>query len=252
MKLGLLSDIHGNWEALSAVLDKLDGEGKVDRLINCGDIAGYGPDPDICIAELSERTLTSIKGNHDAALLGELALDFFNAKAERALRWARKRMGDEAKKFIEGLPVKKYLEENEIALVHGSFVNPLTHYITRKAEAFRSYQRAENEFKLQLFGHTHIPTLYEIDGRNVENYEIMAGSVFSLAEDKKYLLNPGSVGQPRDGNWKASFAVLELGTDGLPGSVRFFRTEYLAEATRQKIIDAGLPRELGDRLLRGR
>ncbi len=252
MKLGLISDVHGNWEALNAVLDQLGGEELLDGLFNCGDLVGYGPEPGRCIGELAERDLTSVKGNHDAGLLGELGLDFFNGKAERALRWTRKELDDEDKKFIEKLPVKRYLDENGIALVHGSFVNPLTHYIMRKADAFRSYQRAQEASTLQLFGHTHIPSLYEIDGRDVKSYEINDGFEFSFDRDHKYLLNPGSVGQPRDGNWKASFAVLELGSEGLPESVVFHRTEYQAEKAREKIINAGLPTELGDRLLQGR
>jgi len=251
MKLGLVSDIHGNWKAFEVVLAVLIEEEKVDRLLNCGDVVGYGPDPNQCIDALIRPSVLSVRGNHDAGLLGDLSLDFFNAEARDALNWTRKNLSARNKDFLAEIPEERYREEFDLAMVHGSFVNPLVQYIRGKRDAYQSLRRSNSDFKLQIFGHTHLPAFYEVDGRDVNCYEVEAGAVFELSGDKRYLVNPGSVGQPRDGNWKTSFAVLNVDESGEPKRLRFYRKEYPAEKTRQEIIDAGLPRRLGDRLLQG-
>ncbi|MBS3765407.1 metallophosphoesterase family protein [Candidatus Bipolaricaulota bacterium] len=252
MKVGLISDVHGNWEALNVVLKRLQDEEGVDEVFCGGDIVGYGPEPNKCVSELGSASPISVKGNHDAGLVGELQLDFFNRAGLAALKWTKDEITKQNRAFLEQLPQKRFLSRERISLLHGSSVNPLTHYITRKVDAYRSFQRSEEEFDLQIFGHTHLPVVYEIAGEDVEEYRIQGSQSFSFEPNKKYLINPGSVGQPRDGNWKTSFAVLDLTGDMFPEQVTFYRREYPAEETRQKIIDAELPSELGNRLLHGR
>ena len=252
MKLGLISDVHGNWQALKVALDLFREQEKVDKLLNCGDVVGYGPEPGRCVEAMVDFPAISVRGNHDAGLLGDLGLDFFNDAAKEALNWTRDKLNSRNQGYLDGLPEERYLEEFDVSMVHGSSVNPLTHYIAGKREAFQSLRKAGSDFNLQIFGHTHLPALYEVNDNNVKQYETGAGREFTFEAGKQYLVNPGGVGQPRDGNWKTSFAVLELGDKREPQKVKFYRKEYPAELTRQKILDAGLPKRLGDRLLRGR
>lgn len=252
MKIGLISDVHGNWEALKVALHKLTCEKGVDKIYCSGDIIGYGPSPNRCVAELRKQSLVAVRGNHDAGLVGDLGLDFFNSMGYEAIKWTRKKLAEKNRQFIEDLPVKQYMEDERITLVHGSCVTPLTHYIMGQVDAFRSYQARDDDYYLQIYGHTHLPAVYEIDGDEVNEERFFRPGDYQLDPDRRYLVNPGSVGQPRDGNWKTSFAVLELDDGSVPRSVEFCREEYPAEKTRQKIIDAGLPRRLGERILEGR
>lgn len=252
MKFGIISDVHGNLEALRVALETLTRELEVDKLFFCGDLVGYGPEPNACIDALREELDAGIKGNHDAAVVGELGVNFFNRAGSKALKWTKREITKDNKAYLEELPVQSYLPEEGISLVHGSSADSLTHYITRKADAIRSTRLAEKDFAVQLFGHTHLPVVYEIANENVNEYRIQGGKSFNLNPHRKYLINPGSVGQPRDGNWKTSFAMLELNDNLVPQNVNFFREEYPAEKTRQKILDANLPKQLGDRLLEGR
>ncbi|MCF7876674.1 metallophosphoesterase family protein, partial [Candidatus Bipolaricaulota bacterium] len=210
MKLGLISDVHGNWEALQVALDRLSNEQKVDKLLFCGDLVGYGPEPNKCVSKLNSASVICIKGNHDAGLVGELPVDFFNQLGLAGIKWTKKEITAENKGYLKELSTKKYLPEEKISMVHGSSVSPLTQYITQKVEAFRSFQRDKNDFSLQIFGHTHLPVVYEIANEDVKENKVQGGESFKLDSDRRYLINPGSVGQPRDGNWKTSFAMLEL------------------------------------------
>jgi len=251
MKIGLVSDIHSNWEALKVVLDRLEEE-KVDKLFCSGDIIGYGPDPNKCVNALLNQSVIGVKGNHDAGLVGKLGLDFFNEFGYQAIKWTEREVTDRNRKFLEELPVTQFFPDESISLVHGSGVSPLTHYIFREIDAFRSLQATDEDFFVQIYGHTHLPAIYEIEGDNVVGYRVTKPDEFIFDDNKTYLVNPGSVGQPRDRNWKTSFAILIYNDNGTPEKVRFFREEYPVEKTRQKIIDEGLPKELGDRLLEGR
>jgi len=251
MKIGLISDIHSNWEALEVVLDKLEAE-EVDKIFSSGDVIGYGPDPNKCVNAFLENSIVSVKGNHDAGLVGKLGLDFFNNLGYEAINWTKDRITQSNMEFIGALPITKFFPDENICLLHGSSASPLTHYILRKMDAFRSFQARENDFSLQIYGHTHLPVVYEIHDDDVIEHRVFNPEEFQFDRGKTYLVNPGSVGQPRDGNWKSSFAILELTEKGLLDKVRFFREEYPVEETRQKIIDAGLPKRLGDRLLEGR
>lgn len=252
MKYGLISDVHGNWEALQLVLKQLRNQEEVDKLWFTGDLVGYGPSPNKCVSALADFPATAVMGNHDAGVVGDLDMDFFNRTAREALKWTKTELKGENRGFVAGLSREVYRSQEEISLVHGSSANPLTHYITSKADAYRSLRSSDENFKLQVFGHTHLPIIYECEGNNVTKCQVEEGDEFTLKNEKRYLINPGSVGQPRDGNWKASYAVLKLNDDLTPGKVQFHRAEYPAEKVRGKIIDAGLPKELGDRLLQGR
>ncbi|MFP3953217.1 MAG: metallophosphoesterase family protein [Candidatus Acetothermia bacterium] len=252
VKIGLISDVHSNWEALSVALDTLKSEEEVDELFFSGDLIGYGPDPNRCVGAVREASAVAVKGNHDAGLVGDLDIGFFNQWGIDAINWTRDNITDSHFRFIADLPETRFFSDKRISLLHGSSVDPLTKYILRKVDAYNSYQATDDDFFLQAYGHTHMPAVYEIEKDDVNEQRMFNPGEFELDGNRHYLVNPGSVGQPRDGNWKTSFAVLDVGEDGLPERVRFFREEYDAEGTRGKISDAGLPKELGDRLLTGR
>lgn len=252
MKIGLISDVHSNWDALSVTLDKLTEEENVDKIYLSGDLIGYGPEPNRCVEAIKEINCVGVKGNHDAGLVGDLNIGFFNQWGVSAIEWTKEKIDSSNLKFIDRLPVSRYFSDEKISLVHGSFVEPLTKYIMSKRDAYNSYRARDEDFYLQVYGHTHLPAVYEIDGDEVHEDRMFSPGEYEFDEKKNYLVNPGSVGQPRDGSWKTSFAVLNLGESGLPGKVEFFREEYPVEETRGKILDAGLPKKLGDRLLEGR
>ncbi len=251
-KIGLISDVHSNWDALSVALDKLKSEENVDELFLSGDLIGYGPDPNKCVDAIREASAVAVKGNHDAGLVGDLEIGFFNQWGIDAINWTRDNIADPNFNFIADMPETRFFSDKRISLLHGSSVAPLTKYILRKVDAYNSYQAREEDFFLQVYGHTHLPALYEIEDDDVNEHRMFSPEEFEFNRDNHYLVNPGSVGQPRDGNWKTSFAVLELDDNETPRKVKFFREEYPAEKVRQKIIDEGLPKELGDRLLEGR
>lgn len=251
LRIGVLSDIHGNLEALNVALEALHQEG-IREMVCCGDIVGYGPNPNECIELLKQRRIRCVQGNHDAAALGRADTARLNKAARRAIAWTQKRLSRETRSFLEGWPTVDRVEVEglSISLVHGSPADPLWGYILRRRDAYLGFRLSEGKPFLQLFGHTHLPGLFVLEGEEVRREAIQGEHSLSLEEDKRYLLNPGSVGQPRDGDWRASLCLLEFED---PGSchIRFRRLEYNVEKARQKILRAALPSELGTRLLSG-
>ena len=251
MRIGIVSDIHGNLEALTVVLRNLDEEG-IDALVCCGDTVGYGPDPNKCIEVLKQHPVRCVRGNHDAASLLQTELTRFSKAGRRAVRWTHKQLSAESRSYLDQLPSVEQLDMGGIStsLVHGSPADPLWGYILRRRDAYLGFRLSEGKPYLQLFGHTHLPSLFALQGNDVVRESVQGECRLLPQEERRYLLNPGSVGQPRDGDWRASFCVLELEDPEL-WRVRFHRLEYDAEKTRQKILHAGLPEELGTRLLTG-
>ena len=251
MKIGVLSDIHSNLEALTAALEALDGEG-VDEILCCGDIVGYGPQPNECIELLKQHHVIAVQGNHDAATLFRKELSRLNKAARRAINWTRKRLSMGSRAFLAQLATIRRIElgGRPISLVHGSPVDPLWGYILRQRDAYLAFRLDQHESYLQLFGHTHIPALFALKGDEILHEPIREDRWLRLEGEQRYLINPGSVGQPRDGDWRASICILELERSG-SWRVRFRRLEYDVERTRREIQHAGLPEELGNRLLSG-
>lgn len=244
MKIGVVSDIHGNLEALNAAVDFL--EDRVDFLISLGDVVGYGPDPENCIDIISAKTSLMLRGNHEEALLKQ---DFSRLKedARVSLEWTAEHL---KKSYIEQFaqyPMEAVKEE--IFFAHASVSNPLHKYIFTK-------KNAEEEFPLLkkricFIGHTHIPGGFEQDmnsGKVETIYPDFSGCLnIELKDSSRYIINAGSVGQPRDG---FPFAcILIYGTD--EKIVSLHRIEYPAETTRKKIIEAGLPSVLAKRVMQG-
>lgn len=248
MKIGILSDIHSNLEALQVSFKLLHKEG-IKEFICCGDLVGYGPNPNKCIELLRDNRVRCVKGNHDAAVLGQVDLGKLNNLGRQAVRWTRKKLTTENRSYLQHLPTSDQLQNHSISILHGSSTDPLWGYILRHRDAYLSFRMQEKDFHLQIFGHTHLPSVYAFQESNVRRENISEMERISLGTEKRYLINPGSVGQPRDEDWRTSLSILNLGNEDW---VEFHRLEYEVEKTRQKILSTSLPMELGNRLLSGK
>ena len=236
MRVAVLSDIHANLVALDAVLAAV---GTVDAVWHLGDVVGYGPDPDGVIDRLSSIGAVGVAGNHDLAALGGSEIDWFNPDARAAMEWTRARIGADARAWLGRLPQTR--REGNLTLVHGSPRDPVWEYVTSLPVARANLAALETPFGLH--GHTHHPMAWaERDGR-IDAIAPGPGSTFRL-DGGSALLNPGSVGQPRDGDVTASW--LEIDTEA--GLATWRRVPYDIEAVRTAMLDAGLPARLADRL----
>ena len=236
MRVAVLSDIHANLVALDAVLTAV---GTVDAVWHLGDVVGYGPDPDGVVARLQAIGAVGVAGNHDLAALGGREIDWFNPEAKSAMEWTRSRIDDASRAWLASLPTTH--RDGDLTLVHGSPRDPVWEYITSIPVARANLAALETRFGLH--GHTHLPMAWaERDGR-LDAITPGPGSTFRL-DGQPALLNPGSVGQPRDGDPSASW--LEIDTDGAIATWR--RASYDIAAVQTAMLDAGLPGRLAERL----
>lgn len=243
MRIAVLSDIHSNLVALDAVLASL---GSVDTVWVLGDVVGYGPEPDAVVDRLVAIGAVAVTGNHDAAAVGAADVAWFNPDARAAIEWTRRRMTATTRAWLAELPPT--LVEPPAALVHGSFREPLWEYITSGAEARASLRLLGDEsLTLGLHGHTHLPVLWRLSGDELELIRVEDGSRIEL-DERLVLANPGSVGQPRDGDPRASYLVYD--TDR--AELVWHRVAYDVGATQAAMRRAGLPRWLVERLAVGR
>jgi len=238
MKVIIISDIHGNLEALNKVLeyiDKLEGE---KRVVCLGDIVGYGPDPAECFKIVESLTDNICLGNHEDAVL-DTDYDYqITTPARDAIRWTREILDEEIKETIKKLPLS--IEEENILYVHASPDDPmLWKYISNTGNAYSSL--IEMKHSLCFVGHSHIPGIYSY--RSLQRNSIKA----TLSKDDKTIVNVGSVGQPRDGSPMLSFAVF----DDDNWDVKIVRLEYDYYKTMAKIEKANLPHFLAERLAKG-
>jgi diadenosine tetraphosphatase ApaH/serine/threonine PP2A family protein phosphatase len=239
MRIALLSDVHSNLPALDAVLA---AAGDVDAIWHLGDVVGYGPDPDGVVARLRQRGATGVRGNHDAAACGGPEIDWFNPDARRAMEWTRTAISEDTRAWLASLPDR--LQQDGCDLVHGSPREPLWEYVTSLGVARDNLRLLEAP--IGLHGHTHVPVAWVQDGDRIELVRGRPGRPLAL-EGRRALVNPGSVGQPRDGNPDASFAIL----DPEAGTVEWRRAGYDVAAVQAAMRAAGLPGSLASRLSAG-
>jgi diadenosine tetraphosphatase ApaH/serine/threonine PP2A family protein phosphatase len=236
MRILVLSDIHSNLVALDTVLTDA---GAVDRVWQLGDIVGYGPDPDGVVARLREIGAIGVRGNHDAAAAGGHEIDMFNVDARRAMEWTRARITPATQSWLAGLP--DVLAVDDWTLVHGSPRDPMWEYITSAQVARANLARIDTP--RGLFGHTHLPLVFrEHDGR-IETLSPADEGDLPL-DGRRLLANPGSVGQPRDGNPQASYAVI----DTTAATLQWARVVYDIARVQAAMRTAGLPDRLAARL----
>src|SRR5829696_1742202 len=217
MRIAVLSDIHANLVALDAVLQDA---GHVDAIWHLGDVVGYGPDPDGVVDRLRELGAIGVRGNHDAAAVGGSEIEWFNPDARRAMEWTRAAVSPATVDWLSALPERRSIDG--IELVHGSLREPLWEYVTSAGIARANLALLESP--LGLHGHTHLPVAWVEDGERVQLIRTDgAGAVPSLAlAGRRALVNPGSVGQPRDGSPKASYAIV----DTAASSIQWRRAAY--------------------------
>ena len=243
MVYGLISDIHGSLEALEAVLAELKD---CENFLCLGDIVGYGPDPEACIDRVRELPgVVCVAGNHDLAVVGRFNVTWFNEAAREAVFWTQRQLSAEHISYLDSLPLRARAAEAE--LVHGSLPNEMD-YITTAWEAVSCFEAMAGD--LCFVGHTHVAEYYwQRDGSAVAEQEALwSGGTVSLADGRRYIVNPGGVGQPRDGNCAASCGVYD--TESRAVEVR--RVAYAVERVQAKMREAKLPEYLANRLAKGR
>jgi predicted phosphodiesterase len=236
MRIAVLSDIHSNLPALDAVLADT---GPVEAIWHLGDVVGYGPDPNGVVSRLRDVGALGVRGNHDAAACGGTEIDWFNPDARRAMEWTRTAIDGPSVAWLSALPERRVLEGCE--LVHGSLREPLWEYILSPSIARDNLALLGQP--IGLHGHTHIPVAYVEDDGRVEHVPAHRGTELGL-EGHRALVNPGSVGQARDGDPSASYMIL----DPTAGSVTWHRVEYDIERVQAAMREAGLPGFLISRL----
>ncbi len=246
MRYLILSDIHSNDEALSAVLSRVRRK-KYDRVVVLGDFVGYGANPNQVVDRLRRlrRKKVFIRGNHDKVVCGQDAGDLFNPIALAAAMWTADRLTPQNRRFLETLPLGPASVDGGFLICHGS-PRDEDAYIFSDRDAYMNFR--DTDASVCFFGHSHIPSVFTLEPHGIR-VEVVAGERvrLKLQRDHRYLINPGSIGQPRDRNPAAAYAIY----DSSARIVYFDRVPYDAEKTREKILRAGLPGMLGDRLLVG-
>ena len=243
VRVVVISDVHANLYALEAVLAKIDRE-PPEQIWCLGDTVGYGPRPNECCAIVQQRAELVLIGNHDLVALGsaEVGLEDFNPEAAEASRWTQEQLSEDSRRFLESLEATAEVEGAQ--LFHGSPRDPVWDYVLDELVALQSL--ALTSAPLVLVGHTHVATALRLRRQGLDGGHAPNGLEARLDEDR-WLLNPGSVGQPRDGDPNAAFLELDLQAR----SARFRRVAYPVSRTQEEIRERGLPDSLAERLAHG-
>jgi len=241
MKIGILADIHSNLEAFEAVLFGLK-KLKIKKIWHLGDIVGYGPNPNECVELVREEKIISLVGNHDLAVIGKISTIDFNPYAAAAIKLNVQELSEKNKKFLENLSLILKPKEN-VVLTHGSIRNPVWEYL------LEIYQAEENfalfKEKVLFIGHSHMPIIFEKREDKIYQFRFPPHKAFlKFEENSHYIVNPGSVGQPRDRNPKASFVIF----DDEFLTLEYHRVEYNYQKTQEKMRNKNFPNFLIERL----
>ncbi len=239
MRIAVVSDIHSNLVALEAVLA---AAGPVDAVWHLGDVVGYGPDPNGVVRRLRDLGAIGVRGNHDAAAVGGPEIEWFNPDARRAMEWTRETLEPDAREWLAALPERR--TEAGVELVHGSPREPSWEYVLSSSTARVNLEQLATP--LGLHGHTHVPVAWLHVGGDAQLLRRADGDRLDL-DGRRALVNPGSVGQPRDGNPEASYLILDPGA----GRLEWRRTAYDIESVQAAMRAAGLPEFLASRLASG-
>jgi predicted phosphodiesterase len=239
MRALILSDIHANMEALTAVLADAQGRSGFDVIWCLGDTVGYGPDPGPCVDLLRRHDLRIVAGNHDHAAVGLMGVEEFNDAAAAAALWTARQLSPEQAAFLAGLPL--VVTEGAFTLVHGSLRSPLWEYLLDGETARTTFDRLTTQFC--LVGHSHIPFICQEDEVAPRFVEFTEDQVFPLG-DARWIVNPGGVGQPRDRDPRASYGLY----DSRAGTLERHRAAYDIPGTQLKMRLHGLPEPLARRL----
>jgi predicted phosphodiesterase len=248
MRYLVLSDLHSNLEALRAVAAA--AEGGYDQVVCCGDVVGYGPDPDAVVNWIRENAAVAVRGNHDKACAGLIEGEDFSEVARQGVHWTRAHLSAENLQYLRNLPQGPRDVADAFAILHGSPADE-DEYVPTRTDAAGCFSFLRH--RISFFGHTHLQGGFVRRGLQITEVspkvvpEGKSRGILEIQAREQYLLNPGSVGQPRDRDDRAAFAIFD--TEGL---VEYRRVAYDYETTMKKILDAGLPEFLAYRLSIGR
>ena len=240
MRFAILGDIHSNLEALNAVLEDLE-KLKIDKIFCIGDVVGYGADPAECVKTAEKHFGLTVAGNHDMAVIGKVNLGWFKDSAAKAIVWTKDILSMAEKEYLSDLPLVDVYQD--IIFVHGSLYQPEEfYYLTNKTQIMRNFDFQEDK-KICFTGHSHKPFIVLFDDVIGDSFICPNQQVY-IEKHKRYLVDAGSVGQPRDGDPRASY-VLYDDDDGL---IEIKRVDYDIDKASVKILSAGLPPEFAERL----
>ena len=243
LRILILSDIHSNLEALRAVFEDAETRGGFEEIWSVGDIVGYGPDPGACLELLLGYEFLSVVGNHDLAAVGKLSTAEFNSQARMAAEWTAAQLTPDHAQYLSALP--KVMRRGDFTLVHGSLREPIWEYLVSIPSAMETFRLLESRFC--LVGHSHIPFICR-EGEVLCSFEdFPEGQAVKLGEERM-IINPGGLGQPRDGDRRPSYAIY----DSIEQSLYRHRVNYEIAATQKKMRVAELPEGLITRLDFGR
>jgi len=242
LRVAVISDIHANLPAIEAVLAEIDAA-SLDEVWSLGDVVGYGAQPDECASLVAERCTTGLVGNHDLGVVGDLDLGAFSPTAAAAVRWTRRVAVASTLDYLRGL--EPLDEDGEVALYHASPRDPVWEYVLATDQAAECLARQAK--RVALIGHSHVPLFFTDGGGHVQGAHAESGTSLQIGEGR-WLINPGSVGQPRDRDPRAAW--LEVDTERWEVSWR--RVPYDIDRAAEAIAAAELPEQLGRRLYEGR
>lgn len=240
MKFAIFGDIHANLEALQTVLWDAQEQG-CSNYVCLGDIVGYAANPVECLQAVQDLGCPVVRGNHDEGAASESTLEELNPLAQNALLWTREQLNDEQRQWLRELKLVRQVRD--FTIVHATLDTPHRWgYVFNQLDAAASFTYQTTG--VCFFGHTHAPRAYIKDGAIVS----VALDKITFEMGKKYFINIGSVGQPRDGDWRAAYTIYDIESN----SIQLRRLEYDIQTAQKKILDAGLPRRLADRLAIGK
>jgi diadenosine tetraphosphatase ApaH/serine/threonine PP2A family protein phosphatase len=242
MRVLVISDIHSNLEALTATLADAQRSGGFEFVWALGDLVGYGPDPGACIDRLRQLPLLALAGNHDLAAVDRIGTEEFNSNAAAAVRWTSRQLGPEQSTWLASLP--STTTEAKFSMAHGSLHDPVWHYLYSPLDAALHFRHQATTYG--LVGHTHVPQVF-FDTPSLPSQHLLPDGETLAFAARRCVINPGSVGQPRDSDPRAAYGLLDTETLRL----EFHRVDYDIAATQAKIRSSGLPEYLAARLSYG-
>ena len=243
MRYAIIADIHSNLTAFHAVLDDINTQERVDKIWCLGDIVGYGPDPHECIELLRKTDHICVAGNHDRAVIGKMDMTSFNTYAAEAVNWTTGKLSIGDITYLNNLP--ESIEDDDFLLVHGSPREPIMEYILSMSVARQNFDCFRTKYC--LVGHTHVPKAYSLDEEDNFTATKLLPNVKLITGETRLIVNPGAVGQPRDGNPEASYAIFDNRTK----IIQLRRVSYDIRQTQDRIMKSGLPPRLAARLETG-
>jgi len=240
VRYAIIADIHANLAAFTAVLSNIERRGGVEEVWCLGDVVGYGPDPHQCIELLRQYNHVCLAGNHDWAAIGKLSLSEFNPDAAVACRWTAQQLSPEDVDYLESLPL--VIEKGDFTLVHGSPREPIWEYLLSIGSAKENFAYFQSQFC--LVGHSHVPLVFRYSQTGACSFSPFSINIGLVLGKSRLIINPGGVGQPRDGDPRASYAIYDSETR----MVRLYRVPYDIDVTQNRMVKHNLPMRLVARL----